>query len=446
MSCRLNRGRRARGIAAAAAAFVMAVTGSAVEARPAQATVASDLAQIVQLSQRIAAQGKQVKALVSLANNVQTHIHALDSQIAVVQGRLDYDQRQETAAVSNLQRVAVRAYMTGVGLDVSALGVFGSASTVTSMLEQNHYLGAVSDSLTQALSELRSAQARSRADEQTLQSEQAQSKTSLRQLATARRSAQAAIAADEATLNHVKDHLHNLIVAAGEQAAAQLAAERALALLPWSATAGPPAPVPPPTPGTYASPLRAIRGLTPERIDQGVDFAGFGPIYAIGDGVVLATAIPGWPGGTFIAYQLTDGPANGLLVYAAEDILPAVQIGDVVNANTVLGLMYPGPDGIETGWADGTRIGNTMARTYRQFNGANSTAFGYNFAEFLQTLGAPGGVPQNFPPTGALPPDWPTWPPAQLSLPPPLPPPALAALLPPTTLPQSFPLPPPKTP
>jgi len=424
MSCRLHGRRRARGIVAVVVAIVTSVAGSVVQARPAHATVASDLAQIVELSQRIAAQGQRVKALVSLANDVQSHIRTLDSKIAVVQARLDEDHRQETEAVSNMQRVAVRAYVTGVGLDVSALGIFGSASTITSMLAQNHYLGAVGDSLTQALSELRSAQQRSHADEQTLQSEQAQAKAALQQLSKARRSAQAAIAADEATLNHVKDDLHGLIVAAGERAAAQLAAERALALLPWSATAGPPAPVPPPTPGTYANPLRAIRGLTPERIDQGVDFAGFGPIYAIGDGVVLATAIPGWPGGTFIAYQLTDGPANGLLVYAAEDILPAVQIGDVVNANTVLGLMYPGPDGIETGWADGTRIGNTMARTYRQFNGANSTAFGYNFAEFLQTLGAPGGVPQNFPPTGALPPDWPTWPPPALPLSSPPPPPS----------------------
>jgi hypothetical protein len=110
-----------------------------------------------------------------------------------------------------------------------------------------------------------------------------------------------------------------------------------------------------------------------------------------------------------IAYQLSDGPANGLVVYAAEDIIPLVQIGDTVTAGSVLGVMFPGPDGIETGWGDTSTIGNTLARTYRQFDGANTTAFGNNFSEFLQSLGAPGGVPQNTPPTGALPRGWPRW-------------------------------------
>jgi len=33
-----------------------------------------------------------------------------------------------------------------------------------------------------------------------------------------------------------------------------------------------------------------------------------------------------------------------------------------------------------------------MARTYGQYHGGNSTAFGYNFSRLLQSLGAPGGV------------------------------------------------------
>jgi thiol-disulfide isomerase/thioredoxin len=44
-----------------------------------------------------------------------------------------------------------------------------------------------------------------------------------------------------------------------------------------------------------------------------------------------------------------------------------------------------------------------------QYNGLNSTAFGYNFSRLLQFLGAPGGALQNDPPTGMLPPGWPTW-------------------------------------
>jgi murein DD-endopeptidase MepM/ murein hydrolase activator NlpD len=158
----------------------------------------------------------------------------------------------------------------------------------------------------------------------------------------------------------------------------------------------------------YANPLRAVIALSSERIDQGVDYSGFGPIYAIGNGVVLSTIGSGWPGGTFIAYRLTDGPASGRVVYVAEDVEPSVQVGTTVTSGTVLGHMYAGPDGIETGWADGSALPNTLARTYGQFNGSNSTAFGYNFSQFLQSVGAPGGV-QNGLPTGVLPASWPHW-------------------------------------
>ena len=148
--------------------------------------------------------------------------------------------------------------------------------------------------------------------------------------------------------------------------------------------------------------------LTSDRIDQGVDYSGFGPIYAIGEGVVLSTVGSGWPGGTFIAYRLTDGPARGLVVYAAEDIEPSVQVGDTVTADTVLGHVYAGPDGIETGWADGSSLPDTMARTYGQFDGSNATAFGSNFSQLLQSVGAPGGI-ETGPASGTLPPSWPRW-------------------------------------
>jgi murein DD-endopeptidase MepM/ murein hydrolase activator NlpD len=160
--------------------------------------------------------------------------------------------------------------------------------------------------------------------------------------------------------------------------------------------------------GGYGNPFRAVSGLTPERIDSGVDYAGVGPVYAVGDGVVLNVYSSGWPGGTFIAVQLSDGAARGLVVYTAEDLNPAVSVGSTVTANTVIGQMFGGPHGIETGWADGSAIPNAMARSAGQYHGGNSTAFGYNFSQFLQALGAPGGILQN-PPTGTLPPGWPQW-------------------------------------
>jgi murein DD-endopeptidase MepM/ murein hydrolase activator NlpD len=160
--------------------------------------------------------------------------------------------------------------------------------------------------------------------------------------------------------------------------------------------------------GGYANPLRSVSGLTPERVDAGVDYGGSGPVYAIGNGVVLNVYSGGWPNGVFIAYQLTDGPAKGLVVFTAEDLTPEVAVGASVTANTVIGRMFGGPHGIELGWADGSQIPNALARSYGQYHEGNSTAFGDNFSRLLQTLGAPGGILKNGP-AGTLPAGWPQW-------------------------------------
>ena len=92
----------------------------------------------------------------------------------------------------------------------------------------------------------------------------------------------------------------------------------------------------------YLNPLRNVSDLVPERIDQGVDFSGSGPVYALGDAVVLEAtgADGGWPGGGWITYQLTDGPDAGLVVYLAEDVTPTVVTGQHVSPSTVIGEMF----------------------------------------------------------------------------------------------------------
>jgi murein DD-endopeptidase MepM/ murein hydrolase activator NlpD len=111
-------------------------------------------------------------------------------------------------------------------------------------------------------------------------------------------------------------------------------------------------PTPPPPP-VYLNPLRAVSGLIPQRVDMGVDFAGSGPIYALGDAVITNAESDnaGWPDGGWITYQLTDGPAAGLMVYVAEEVQPTVQVGEHVTSSTVIGQMSDGGPGIETGWA-----------------------------------------------------------------------------------------------
>ncbi len=388
---------------------------------PAGADAKSDQAQITELGQRIAQDGAQVQQLVVSYDRAQAHQAAVEAQLAAVEAHLAADRRAEARGNSRLRQLALTSYMSGSDED-AALSIFDSDDTAAQMGTQE-YMQVASDSLTNAVDAVDIDKQKTQSAETLLQSEQAQADADVHKLAGARQAAQAALTNDDALLAQVRGNLQALLAAAAKQyEAAELAQEEAMAARAAAAAkaaqaaqatqgqASAPVMVAfHPSPGSYADPLRSINGLTPERIDQGVDYSGYGPIYAIGDGVVVSTVNGGWPGGTFISYRLSDGPASGLVVYAAEDIDPEVTVGQSVSATTVLGTMYEGPEGIETGWADPSGDGNTMAMDAGQFSGANSTAFGANFSQLLASLGAPPGIAQNEPPTGSLPPGWPTW-------------------------------------
>jgi murein DD-endopeptidase MepM/ murein hydrolase activator NlpD len=142
----------------------------------------------------------------------------------------------------------------------------------------------------------------------------------------------------------------------------------------------------------YQNPLRLVNGLRPERVDMGVDFAGTGPVYAIGAGVVIQAkaCCSGWPGGGWITYMLTDGPAVGEVVYFAEDVTPTVQAGQKVTPGTVIGHMYGGFDGIETGWAmpdSGSAESQLAEAGGIGGSGPFPTAIGMDFEDLLRALG-----------------------------------------------------------
>jgi hypothetical protein len=166
-------------------------------------------------------------------------------------------------------------------------------------------------------------------------------------------------------------------------------------------------------PPGYLNPLRAVSGLIPERIDQGVDFGGSGPVYALGDAVITNAAdgySTGWPGGGWITYQLTDGPDAGLMVYLAEDVTPAVQVGQHVSSSTVIANMFAGADGIETGWAQPTGLNAESELPQAGGIGANGpfpTRIGVNFEELLQSLGVPAAPNSTQPAYGLLPDNYP---------------------------------------
>jgi hypothetical protein len=167
-----------------------------------------------------------------------------------------------------------------------------------------------------------------------------------------------------------------------------------------------------PTTAAYRNPLRSVSGLIMERVDQGVDFGGAGPVYALGDAVITNAMADnaGWPGGGWITYQLTNGPGKGLTVYLAEDVTPTVQVGQTVTSSTVIANMFNGGAGIETGWAtsDGsTAESQTPEAGGIDGNGPFPTVVGLNFEAVLESVGVPAAPNASEPGSGTLPPGYP---------------------------------------
>jgi hypothetical protein len=172
----------------------------------------------------------------------------------------------------------------------------------------------------------------------------------------------------------------------------------------FSAPATTPLPATPPTtqpplpPPTYVNPLARVGNLQPKRIDEGVDYAGAGPLLALGSGVIRVTSEGGWPGGTFIALQLDKGQLAGRIIYYAENVTPTVRVGQHVNAGDVVGVLHDAYPNLEIGWGGGGTMGGTIGDALARSNGGDregvSTAVGVNFNQVLVLLGAPGGIQQ----------------------------------------------------
>ena len=144
-------------------------------------------------------------------------------------------------------------------------------------------------------------------------------------------------------------------------------------------------------------------GLKQGRVDQGVDWSGRGPLFAIGAGTIISTRAPGWPGaGTFIALKLDNPPdPQHSVVYYAEDIAPQVHVGDHVGAGRQIGTATGGSSGIEIGWGNPGAIGQPLAQVSRiglpanlahQLPGTDisaATGQGANFLNFIKSSPVP---------------------------------------------------------
>ena len=199
----------------------------------------------------------------------------------------------------------------------------------------------------------------------------------------------------------------------GKHAAAQVRAAKRAARHAAAQPSHSPRPQPKATSSSaYENPLRAVSDLVLERVDQGVDFGGAGPVYALGDGVITNATdqSSGWPGGGWITYQLTDGPDAGLVVYLAEDVTPTVQVGQKVTSSTVIANMFNGGDGIETGWAtadSSTAESQTAAAGGISGGGPFPTMVGLSFDAVLESVGVPAAPNANEPGSGLLPAGYP---------------------------------------
>lgn len=170
----------------------------------------------------------------------------------------------------------------------------------------------------------------------------------------------------------------------------------------------------------YQNPFRDLKNSAAMRLDGGYDYGGAGngsgPVYAVGNAKVAFVETNGsnWPGlgttnaGGYISYTLSDGVAKGKSIYIAEDCTPAVKVGDIVTASTVICNYADKGTHLETGWSNG---GNSYVSWSDYPNAENSFASnsGQDISKFLVKLGlAPGLV------TGRLstvppPVNWPKW-------------------------------------
>jgi hypothetical protein len=174
----------------------------------------------------------------------------------------------------------------------------------------------------------------------------------------------------------------------------------------------------------YVNPVREVSGLTPRRVDLGVDYAGSGPILAIGDGVVtMATntdsgpsscwAISCWPGGGIVVYRLLAGPFAGKYTYVAEHITVTVRVGQRIRAGQQIATLYTGYPWSEFGWAAGPgpeALGMADGHKCPCSDPGNwSTIDGRTMNDLLVAVGAPSGLLQRTP-NQSMPRGWPTWP------------------------------------
>jgi hypothetical protein len=149
----------------------------------------------------------------------------------------------------------------------------------------------------------------------------------------------------------------------------------------------------------YENPLRHIHKLRALRIDEGADYAGTGPVTALGaaDLTVIDRGNSRFWGnvdGNVVVEKMKQGPLAGLSIYTAENCIPSpdLRVGQRVSAATTLCYMVDRFPGIETGFARNNLSGVPAAwSVYQRVPDGSKTAYGLDLSHLLGDLGAPQG-------------------------------------------------------
>lgn len=206
-----SRRRKPLRYAILAAGSVVTVLVSAVlpSARPAGAdTVGTERAQAAQVSAELQADEAKLDALSQQYELAQQQLSSIQGQMSEVRATIATDESQVVTDQSALRAEALQNYESGAGTSGfdAEFGQSGEQAAVT-----QEYSSLAAGDITDAVDDLRLAQARLAQQQSQLQTGESQAQQALAQIASAQAAAQATTDAENATLSSLNEAVSDLV-------------------------------------------------------------------------------------------------------------------------------------------------------------------------------------------------------------------------------------------
>ena len=208
-------------------------------------TVASDQAQVQQITAAINADNQKLNGLDESYNEAQIKVAQDTTQVNQAKAQLQVSQKQESSTLSTLRREAVSAYIQGGHLASLAALVDGTGNN---MAVRGYYVNQATDNAQQTINQLKNQQQEISRQQAVVQAALNVDRQDLSQVAADRQAAESTISNETAQRNQIQGNL--LTIYRQEQAAAAAAAVAAAAEAAAKSASQPPivvsGPVPPP--------------------------------------------------------------------------------------------------------------------------------------------------------------------------------------------------------